>query len=113
MQRFLRLPSDAPMCRKPAIMSHQQAAAFPLVYSTVHTALVKWGRLSLPPLPGQGERSVLILGGSGGTGTFAIQLAKAMDLKVVTTCSSHNVHLVKELGADEVRLELLQVAAKL
>lgn len=92
-------------------MSHQQAAAFPLVYSTVHTAFVKWGKLALPPLPGQEKRSVLILGGSGGTGTFAIQLAKAMNLKVVTTCSDRNVQLVKELGADEVSSKYLRIFA--
>ncbi|KAF2213943.1 hypothetical protein CERZMDRAFT_110924 [Cercospora zeae-maydis SCOH1-5] len=45
---------------------------------------------------------VLINGGSGGTGTFAIQIAKALGCYVTTTCSSVNVELCKQLGADEV-----------
>ncbi|PIA94406.1 Zinc-type alcohol dehydrogenase-like protein [Cercospora beticola] len=45
---------------------------------------------------------VLINGGSGGTGTFAIQIAKALGCYVTTTCSSANVELCKQLGADEV-----------
>lgn len=108
MQKYLRLSADAAIARKPASLTHQQAAAFPLVYSTVHTAFVKWGKLSFPPVEGQEERSVLILGGSGGTGTFAVQLAKAMGLKVVTTCSSKNVELLKDLGADEVGFSTTQ-----
>jgi NADPH:quinone reductase-like Zn-dependent oxidoreductase len=46
---------------------------------------------------------VLILGGSGGTGTFAIQYAKkVLDLHVIVTCSEKNIELCKSLGADEV-----------
>lgn len=45
---------------------------------------------------------VFINGGSGGTGTWAIQLAKALGVEVVTTCSTKNIKLCRELGADEV-----------
>jgi NADPH:quinone reductase-like Zn-dependent oxidoreductase len=45
---------------------------------------------------------VFINGGSGGTGTFAIQIAKAMGCYVTTTCSEPNVELCRSLGADEV-----------
>jgi len=45
---------------------------------------------------------VLILGGSGGTGSFGIQIAKAKGCHVATTCSTGNVALVRDLGADEV-----------
>jgi NADPH:quinone reductase-like Zn-dependent oxidoreductase len=45
---------------------------------------------------------VFINGGSGGTGTFGIQIAKALGCEVTTTCSTGNIALVKELGADEV-----------
>ncbi|KAE8967967.1 hypothetical protein PR001_g27934 [Phytophthora rubi] len=58
-------------------------------------ALVTYGKLQ------KGQR-VLILGGSSGTGLFAIQIAKALDGEVVATCSHRNVELVKSLGADQV-----------
>ncbi|KAL8714096.1 MAG: hypothetical protein Q9220_001824 [cf. Caloplaca sp. 1 TL-2023] len=56
---------------------------------------------SLVPFVKAGER-VLINGGSGGTGVFGIQFAKAVGCHVTTTCSGRNVGLVKGLGADEV-----------
>ena len=46
--------------------------------------------------------SVLVLGGSGATGTAGIQIAKAMGAKVYTTCSTRNIEYVKSLGPDEV-----------
>jgi len=55
----------------------------------------------LAPNVKAGDR-VLINGGSGGTGTFAIQIAKALGCYVTTTCSAANVQLCKDLGADEV-----------
>lgn len=58
-----------------------------------------------------GDR-VFINGGSGGTGSFGIQIAKAMGCKVTTTCSTANVGLCKSLGADEVidykKVDILQ-----
>ena len=52
--------------------------------------------------------SVLVLGGSGATGTAGIQIAKAMGAKVYTTCSTRNLEYVKSLGGmrlfDELRL---------
>jgi NADPH:quinone reductase-like Zn-dependent oxidoreductase len=86
-------------------MSWNEAAAIPLVYSTVYGALVETGRLPFNPTPEERDtRSVLILGGSSGSGNVAIQLAKKMGLKVVTSCSGRNVDFVKSQGADEVGL---------
>ena len=56
---------------------------------------------SIVPNVKKGDK-VLINGGSGGTGTFGIQFAKAVGCYVTTTCSGPNVQLCKELGADEV-----------
>lgn len=57
---------------------------------------------SLMPSTLQAGAKVFINGGSGGTGTWGIQFAKALGAEVVTTCSTANVELCKQLGADEV-----------
>lgn len=81
--------------RKPANMSHHEAASIPLVGLTAWDALVVKGRLKA------GDKA-LIHAGSGGVGTFAIQLAKDLGAHVATTCSARNEELVRSLGADEV-----------
>jgi NADPH:quinone reductase-like Zn-dependent oxidoreductase len=104
LQQYLKVPSSSAISPKPAGMSWNEAAAIPLVYSTVYGALVEAGQLPFNPTPEERDtRSVLILGGSSGTGNVAIQLAKKMGLKVVTSCSGRNVEFVKGQGADEVR----------
>ncbi|WP_137719606.1 NADP-dependent oxidoreductase [Methylobacillus flagellatus] len=80
---------------KPANLDFVQAAAMPMVGLTSWQALKERARLK----PGQ---SVFIPAGSGGIGTFAIQLAKNLGAKVATTTSTGNVDLVKRLGADVV-----------
>ena len=84
---------------KPAGLSHVQAACFPFVASTVWPALVTRGGLN--DNTGKDKR-VLILGGSGGIGTFAIQLAKLFGAEVTATCSTENSGLCITLGADVV-----------
>ena len=78
---------------KPASVSHIEAASLPLV------GLTAWQCL-LPKLELRREQRVLIQAGSGGVGTFAIQLAKHHGAWVAATCSEPNHALVKELGAD-------------
>jgi NADPH:quinone reductase-like Zn-dependent oxidoreductase len=80
---------------KPANLSHPEAASLPLVGLTAYQCLVDMGRLG----PGQ---QVLIHAGAGGVGSFAIQLAKHLGARVITTCSSRNAKLVRDLGADQV-----------
>lgn len=80
---------------KPQNISLQQAASIPLVGLTAWQALVEKAKLK------KGEK-VFIQAGSGGVGTFAVQLAKYVGATVATTTSSANINLVKSLGADIV-----------
>jgi NADPH:quinone reductase-like Zn-dependent oxidoreductase len=80
---------------KPASLEFVQAASIPMVGLTSWQALKERAHLK----PGQ---KVFIPAGSGGIGTFAIQLAKHLGAKVGTTTSTGNVELVQSLGADEV-----------
>lgn len=80
---------------KPANLSFVQAASIPMVGLTSWQALKE--RVNLQP-----GQKVFIPAGSGGIGTFAIQLAKHLGAKVGTTTSTANVELVRALGADEV-----------
>jgi NADPH:quinone reductase-like Zn-dependent oxidoreductase len=80
---------------KPRNITMEEAASIPLVGLTAWQALVEQAKLK------QGQK-VFIQAGSGGVGTFAIQLAKHLGATVATTTSAGNVALVKSLGADVV-----------
>jgi len=80
---------------KPKALTMEEAASIPLVGLTAWQALIESARLR------QGQR-VLIHAGSGGVGTFAIQLARRIGATVATTTSTANVDLVRSLGADIV-----------
>ena len=86
---------QADLALKPASLTMEQAASIPLVGLTAWQALVEVGRVK----PGQ---KVFIQAGSGGVGTFAIQLAKHLGATVATTTSTANMDLIKSLGADVV-----------
>lgn len=81
------------LATKPPSLSHVQAASLPLVGQTAWQCL-------LPRLAERPEQRVLIQAGSGGVGTFAIQLAKHHGAWVATTSSERNHDLVRDLGAD-------------
>jgi NADPH:quinone reductase-like Zn-dependent oxidoreductase len=83
------------VAKKPANLSFEQAAAVPLAAMTALQALRDHGRVE----PG---RTVLIVGASGGVGTFAVQIAKHLGAEVTGVCSAGNVELVRSLGADHV-----------
>lgn len=91
---FARIKEDE-LAIKPANMSHQDAASVPLAGLTAWQALVTKGNIK------KGDK-VLIHAGSGGVGTFAIQIAKHFGAFVATTTSAKNAELVKSLGADLV-----------
>lgn len=84
---------------KPKSLSHVEAASIPYVASTALSALVNAGGLCRDS---SSNKRVLITGGSGGVGTFAIQLLKAWGAHVTVTCSQNAEGLVRGLGADEV-----------
>ncbi|MEX8494385.1 NADP-dependent oxidoreductase [Sphaerotilus sp.] len=91
---FAVVPESA-AALKPANLDFVQAASIPMVGLTSWQALK--GRINLQP-----GQKVFIPAGSGGIGTFAIQLAKLLGARVGTTTSTGNVELVRGLGADEV-----------
>jgi len=80
---------------KPTNISMEEAGSIPLVGLTAWQALVEIGKIK------KGQK-VFIQAGSGGVGTFAIQLAKQLGAFVATTTSAKNIDLVKSLGADLV-----------
>jgi NADPH:quinone reductase-like Zn-dependent oxidoreductase len=80
---------------KPKNLTMEEAASIPLVGLTAWQALIESANLK------KGQK-VLIHAGSGGVGTFAIQLAKHVGATVATTTSAANVDLVRRLGADVV-----------
>jgi NADPH:quinone reductase-like Zn-dependent oxidoreductase len=85
----------ADLAPKPASLSFAEAAAAPLSALTAWQALFEHGNLR----PGQ---RVLIHGGAGGVGAFAVQLARWRGAHVATTASARDTALLRELGADEV-----------
>jgi len=83
------------LARKPANLTFEQAAAVPLAAVTALQGVREHGRLE------SGQR-VLIVGASGGIGTFAVQMARGVGAHVTGVCSSRHVEFVRELGADQV-----------
>jgi NADPH:quinone reductase-like Zn-dependent oxidoreductase len=81
--------------RKPTNLTFEQAAAVPLAGITALQGLRDKGRVQ----PGH---QVLINGASGGVGTFAVQIAKALGADVTAVCSTRNVDIARSLGADHV-----------
>jgi NADPH:quinone reductase-like Zn-dependent oxidoreductase len=80
---------------KPANLTFEQAAAVPTSACTALQALRDHGKVK----PGH---KVLINGASGGVGTFAVQIAKALGAEVTAVCSTKNVEKIRSIGADHV-----------
>ncbi len=79
----------------PANLSHHQAAAIPTAGFTAFKGLRDAGNV-------QSGQKVLINGSSGGVGTFAVQIAKALGAEVTAVCSPRSAEMVRSLGADHI-----------
>lgn len=91
---FACFPEGA-LASKPSTLSFEQASAVGVSALTALQALRDHGKVQ----PGQ---KVLITGASGGVGTFAVQIAKAMGADVTGVCSTRNLEMVRSIGADHV-----------
>ena len=83
------------LARKPGNLSYEQAAAVPMAATTALLALRDVARIE----PGQ---KVLVNGASGGVGTFAVQIARALGARADAVCSLPNADLARSIGADDV-----------
>ena len=87
--------SDRAIVKKPANVSFESAAAVPVAATTALQAIRDQGRL-------EEAQRVLVHGASGGVGTYAVQIAKALGGQVTAVCGPQGVEIARSLGADEV-----------
>lgn len=94
LAEYVAVPEKA-LALKPVNMTFEEAAACPMAAVTALQGLRDQGKLQ----PGH---KVLIQGASGGVGSFAVQIAKALGAEVTAVCSTRNMEQVRSLGADHV-----------
>ena len=92
---YVTIAEDRALALKPSNVSFEQAATVPIAAVTALQALRDKGQLQL-------GQKVLINGASGGVGTFAVQIAKAIGAEVTGVCSERNAEMVRSIGADHV-----------
>jgi NADPH:quinone reductase-like Zn-dependent oxidoreductase len=92
---YVAIRESGAVALKPTQVTFEQAAAVPVAALTALQALRDKGRLET-------GQKVLINGASGGVGTFAVQIAKALGAEVSGVCSTRNVDMVRSIGADHV-----------
>ena len=91
---YVAVSEDA-LVPKPAKLTFEQAAAVPMAGTVAILAVRDHGKV-------RAGQKVLVNGASGGIGTFAVQIAKALGAEVTGVCSTSNVDLVRSIGADHV-----------
>lgn len=92
--QFITMKANGPIATKPENVSFEEAAAIPFGAHTAWHFLKKLGDLA--------EKQVMVYGASGAVGTAAVQMLKHKGAHVTAVCSTRNVELVKDLGADTV-----------
>jgi len=92
---YVCVNADRAVVMKPANITFEQAGSVGIAGVTALQGLRDKGHI-------QAGQKVLINGASGGVGTFAVQIAKAFGAEVTSVCSTHNVDLVRSIGADHV-----------
>jgi NADPH:quinone reductase-like Zn-dependent oxidoreductase len=92
---YVTVDKDRALAHMPDNLMFEQAASVPVAAITALQALRDSGKV-------QAGQKVLINGASGGVGTFAVQIAKALGAEVTGVCSTRNVDMVKSIGADHV-----------
>ncbi len=92
---YVTVRGNGSVALKPPNISFEQAAAVPIAAITALQALRDHGKV-------KSGQKVLINGASGGVGTFAVQIAKALGAEVTGVCSTRNLALVQSIGADHV-----------
>jgi NADPH:quinone reductase-like Zn-dependent oxidoreductase len=92
---YVTVNAERAVVHKPANISFEQAASVTIAGTTALQALRDTGKL-------EAGQKVLINGASGGVGTFAVQIAKALGAEVTGVCSTRNLDLVRSIGSDHV-----------
>ena len=87
--------TEAALSLKPTNISFEQAATVPCAALTALQGLRDYGQI-------QAGRKVLINGASGGVGSFAVQIAKALGAEVTAVCSTHKIEMIRSIGADHI-----------